>query len=249
MIRISRKNNKRIFWVVFVIIGILFLLLLKVSFQNKVITTLFPSKVWGHRANSIEKFRESSQLFRGVELDVVFYPGKDCFDVNHPPDISNNLTLLNYFKSGNVQRDFGVWLDFKNLNEKNMIQSLRRLDSICKMLKIEKNTIIVESTKPEFLGIFSENGFRTSFYIKSEIPSMLDIDYQLELKRLRSIIKEHPTTYLSSDSNIYGVIKEEFPTKKKLVWFDRGPRNRLQFFVQKFMTLNDTNVAVVLVSF
>ena len=108
-------------------------ILTTIFFSNKALHFLIRDKIWAHKINSIERLNETKNLFLGVELDVVYYSNENYFDVNHPPEKSTNLKLQEYFKSQKSHKDCFYWIDFKNLNESNQINSANKIDSLTKL--------------------------------------------------------------------------------------------------------------------
>ena len=92
MTRISmlNKNKSKIFVAIILIVLLCFLI---VNFQMKIFQSVYSSKVWAHRVNSIEKYQEARDIFSGIELDLMFDVASNTFDVNHPPAKSINLSL------------------------------------------------------------------------------------------------------------------------------------------------------------
>ncbi|MEC3907639.1 DUF2181 domain-containing protein [Tamlana sp. 2201CG12-4] len=215
---------------------------------------LFPSKVWAHRVNSIEKYQEAQNVFSGVELDLVFSSSSNNFDVNHPPAKSIDLTLFDFFKSKKNYNDFGVWLDFKNLNESNFRQSAKKLDSIVSVLNINFENIVVESTNPLFLDEFSKKGFKTSYYLPSNISRFKNDDLIIQYK----IINSTSINFISSNVENYAFMKENFPNTKILTWIINNPPKIKSFYTLKysisnfkrnFIVLNDEDIEIVLFKF
>lgn len=121
-------------------------------------------KIWVHRVNSIEKAREVSGTFYGIETDVVFHSSAGVFDVTHPPVVSIGLTL-DALMSAVKGQDTKLWIDFKNLSKENGLASLARLNTLCAKHNIDRKDIIVESIFSPLLQPFSLSGYKTSFYI------------------------------------------------------------------------------------
>jgi hypothetical protein len=83
-----------------------------------------------------------SKEFNGVEIDVFFNSKLNCFDVKHHGELSE-FTLSEYYdltKKTNLK----YWIDFKNLDKKNVNKSIELLNSIF-IDENSKNDVIVES--------------------------------------------------------------------------------------------------------
>ncbi|KIA83054.1 hypothetical protein OA84_05715 [Kaistella solincola] len=219
---------------------------------------IFTSKIWAHRVNSIEKFEEARKKFPGVELDLVFDSVKNNFDVNHPPANSIDLNLFDYLNSNKNYKNLGLWLDFKNLNVNNKIQSSVKLDSIVRTLSIETANIIVESNTPNFLNSFKSKGFKTSYYLPWEISSLKNEELSSELTFINNLIISRQIDYISSDVIDYKFMKEKFPYAEIITWIIDNPapitnlytfKVSVSSFIRNLKVLSDEDVKVVLFGF
>jgi hypothetical protein len=227
-----------------------------VNFQNEVFSYLFKEKTWVHRVNSIEKLKEVNSIFNGIELDVVFNNETKIFDVNHPPTKSINLSLRKYLASLNLNSNNRFWLDFKNLEEKNCINACLKLDTLCQEFSINKNRLIIESGNPQFLEVFYKKGYKTSYYLPSNLVGLSESELKEKLKSINSIVLKNKTTYLSTDKRDYSIVKKYFPKHKLLIWafyfFDKKTINPyhilygLNNIYHKFRVLPNNNVSVAL---
>ncbi len=220
--------------------------------SNMALRFLFKNKLWAHKINNIEKLHEAEGNFKGVELDVVFINNeKDpFFDVHHPPDSSINLSLTAYFKSIHDVSELRYWIDFKNLNAENKFLSSAILDSIIRLFKIDKTNIIVESTKPRFLKSFSELGFRTSYYLPTNLHELEASDLKTEIEKITKNISLYNNTYISADYRDYPILKKNFPENKKILWFTiYGSMNRFYARYLIYTILFDRHVDVLLIPY
>ncbi|WP_226064257.1 FAM151 family protein [Kaistella polysaccharea] len=249
------KNNKIKLLSVIIFMFLCFLIL---NFQIYFFKFFFSSKIWAHRVNSIEKYEEARDLFSGVELDLVFNDLNNSFDVNHPPAESINLKLFDFLKSKKEYNNFGLWLDFKNLNESNYHQSSIKLDSIVKKLNINNKNIIVESRKPIFLDAYVKKGFKVSYYLPPDIANMKEEEFIIESTIINKLINSGKIDYISSDVNDYNFLKEKFPNTTIITWIlDIPPTIKstyslkvsIKSFIRNLIVLSDQNVKVVLFSF
>ncbi|MDA3778958.1 MAG: hypothetical protein PF487_01800 [Bacteroidales bacterium] len=124
------------------------------------------NKLWRHRVNSVEDLKKYSKLFKGVELDVFFYPESGEFNVEHDEDSSLNLLLIDYFGAiSNPQNNY-FWIDIKNLSNENVEQLIKRLGFILDKYELRKNAIC-ESWHVNPLNTMNEAGIYTSYWIPS----------------------------------------------------------------------------------
>jgi len=226
-------------------LGCLFLI---VFFSNKTLQFLVKDKIWAHKINSIKKLNKASTTYPGVELDVVYY--NNYFDVNHPPDKSNNLKLEEYFLSQKTHENRLYWIDFKNLNKSNHINSANKLDSLVKHFTINKKNVIVESTNAFFLKSFFHKGFPTSYYLPINLHLLNKEELKTTIHIIRDNIDSNNNTYISSNYKDYNILKEYFPNQKKLCWFTTiGSMNKFKARLLLYKTALDKNVEVLLIPF
>lgn len=252
----SIKNNYKIKFFIASVLILLFYLLL--NYQNHFFKFWFSSKIWAHRVNSIEKFQEAHNKFQGVELDVVFNSDNNYFDVNHPPAKSINLKLFDFLNSKKEYKNFGIWLDYKNLNKSNYLQSASKLDSIIENLNIRREDIIVESQHPLFLEVFTKKGYKTSYYLPSDFSTLAENDLQIQYNLVNKLFDTGKLNYISSDVKDYYLMKKKFPNRKIITWIIDTPdviknlytlKVSLVNFKRNFLVLSDSNVKVVLFTF
>jgi len=248
----SLRNNKSLVILILMLVSIFIYLIL--SFQLVFFRFFFPSKVWAHRVITIEKYVEAQEVFSGVELDLIFDSSKVDFEVTYPPIKSIDLSLVEFLKSKKSYDDFGIWLDFKNLNEANYREAAQRLDSIIKTLNIGFQNVIVESKKPIFLHEFSERGFKTSYYLPSNLLKFTAQDLMVQ----NNLINSSKVDFISTNIKNYSFVKNNFPDSKILTWIIDTPRRiksvsslkyAIRCFQRNFSALCNTNVEVALVKF
>lgn len=240
--KISRKHLR------ITTLFILFLFIVIAFLSNRTLIFLFKDKIWAHKVNSIEKLNEANKLFSGVELDVVFYVKNNFFDVNHPPDKSLNLLLAEYFQFPINNSNYKYWIDFKNLNKDNELQSSNRLDSITKLFNLNTSNIIVESENPQFLKSFRDKGFLTSCYLPSGLHVLNEDSLKVVIELINNDLITYKSFYISMDYKDYPIVKKHFPDKKKLCWFTTyGSMNKITARILLYEILLDDNVDVLLI--
>ena len=226
--------------------SLIFLLLIIIFLSNTTLRVLFSNKVWGHRTNSIEKLENSD--FDGVELDVVFYSEKNIFDVNHPPEKSNNINLERYLKSGKGNGITNYWIDFKNLSSDNKFKALNRLNAIINKHNINPQNIIIESTHPQWIKSFTENGYKTAYYLPQNLNTLNSIEISNMIIHIKEELDISNTTYISSSYNDYKIITQYFPDQKKIFWFNvYGSNNKIKVRFLLYQILMDNSVDVLLI--
>jgi hypothetical protein len=121
-------------------------------------------RLWAHRVNTLGKMMEAARAFRGVEIDVLFQRGELL--VNHPPAPVSGLTLDELLAYANrLNPKLALWLDLKNLDEKNgaaTLAALRQLDARHSI----RGRALVETPHPgPAAAALRAAGFQTSYYL------------------------------------------------------------------------------------
>jgi len=218
--------------------------------SNIALRLLFKDKIWAHKVNSIDKLFEVKERFKGVELDVVFVENNEghFFDVHHPPDKSTGLSLSQYLQSNKEVSQLKYWIDFKNLNQKNVSLSISKLDSIITKFDINKLNIIIESNNPKYLGSFKSKGYITSYYLPENLYKLDSVKLKSKLNVIAKNISVYKHYYISSDYKNYLILNKYFPNSKKIIWFTTyGSVNRFKARFLIYKILLDKKVDVLLI--
>lgn len=236
------KFNRR-YIMALIVVGISGLLF----FAPATLFFFFKEKIWAHRVNSIEKLAEAQSIYSGVEVDIIFDLTTHTFDVNHLPTPSIGLTLENYLGALKAPTIQNYWLDFKNLNTANQAAAFKRLEILTDSFQLAKERIIVESMQPELLTIFQQAGYLTSYYLPPNLHKMKPAKLKEKLNEIKDNLASHPELYISSFYKDYGIMKQHFPERKKLLWnlfYDIYP-----YRGQLYHMLMDEKVEVMLITF
>lgn len=206
-----------------------------------------PDKCWLHRVDSIEKMLELSDKYTGIEIDVNFDNTKLFFDVTHEIEDSISLSLEEYFKYLN-KNDKKIWIDFKNLTEENVENSLEVLENIIYEYNVDKTRFIIESSNYKMLKSFKEKGYYTSYYVP-----YLDIDNlsEEELKYWKNKIKYITLTgnvsAISFPGYLYPFIKNIGIKADLLTWEDGKEWEILYLTKMTRNMLKDEKLKVILI--
>ena len=150
---------------------------------------IVPDKIYLHRTDEPKKVEDYFGLYQNFEIDTHFFDdemaqnvGKNApyFDVGHDGlkhsiglNLKEMLALIRQkddeFKAKALPKQIKtrakIWLDFKNLSDKNAKQALQELIKICKQTRFKHGDIIVESGDYKALSAFKKAGFYTSYYV------------------------------------------------------------------------------------
>ncbi|MDF1677046.1 MAG: hypothetical protein P1U44_15130 [Vicingaceae bacterium] len=217
-----------------------------VLFSNFTLSLFFSDKVWNHKINTIKELESAS--LKGVELDIVFHKNSNSFDVNHPPEKSQNISLDNYLNNIPTNINY-LWLDFKNLTTQNKKAALTHLNSLTKKHQLTHQNIIVESNQLKFLQTFNTNNYKTSYYLPQNLSLKSTKEQTLLLNTIQNNISSYKPTYISSKYIDYDILTEHFSAQKKLFWFNvYGDNNKLKVRFLLYKILLDDNVDALLIS-
>jgi hypothetical protein len=179
-----------------------------------------PSKVWLHRANDVAKAQYFQDQYAGLELDVYYADSLNTFIVMHGGFDEVPIKLTDWFSSIKNRKRLGFWIDFKNLNESNMIPAAKELQRIRRTYHL-KGMMIVESSNAQCLKAFNDRHFRTSYYIPFAIPDRLS---HKELQKLTDSIhlniQTHELKTISGYWFQYQFMMDSFPEMRKLIWYE-----------------------------
>lgn len=206
----------------------------------------YTNKIYAHRVNSKEKLEASLLYFKGVELDLVYDSKKNVLDVNHPPAKSIQLYFEDYLT---VLKDKKprLWLDIKNLNTENSLLVLKKLKADLNKLNYDYTNVLVESTIPEALPIFSREGFKTSYYLPPNIYSKPQTKKDSIIQLIQSKLNNDNKLAVSTNYKNYNFLKDNFPETTKYIWALTPRINLDQLKVRSI--LKDSTVSILIVRY
>jgi len=131
-------------------------------------------RLCAHRGNSLLKYMEGKAAYDCVELDVVLdtsQRGDGPAFVYHPPVANPRLPLYDLLARTGIPRA-GLWLDVKNLTERNLPAMLSRLSALIpadtrRLVLVESNNLSLAHS-PVARAI-ADSGFVLSYYVSTEL--------------------------------------------------------------------------------
>ena len=131
-------------------------------------------RLCAHRGNSLLKFLEGRAAYDCVELDVVLDTsarGDGEAFVYHPPTADPRLPLYALLARAGIPPG-GLWLDVKNLDERNASAFLSRLSAIVPREK--RARVLIESSNDVLARApgaraFGDSGFVLSYYLPTDL--------------------------------------------------------------------------------
>lgn len=225
------------------------------AYRDEAVRAVCPiaPKLWAHRCNDTRKLEEMMALYDGVEMDITFYPSADGgrFDTSHDPQPSPAHPLDDFFAAFAPPHETKVWLDFKNLNEKNAAPALRELERLTAAYRIDKARLVVESGNWPYLAAFREKGYYTSYYCPVDTARYLKTDaHRAEyFEKVRAAARSGHVDAVSFPASYYELVKASGVDADLLVWHTRGER-WWRFFVEPALRrmLGDDQVKAILVN-
>lgn len=183
------------------------------TYRNK-----YPSddRFWLHRTNDVAKLETKGKRYKGVELDIVYYPQFNDFDNNHDPadsiesPIENMLEIL-----GDTHQK--IWFDYKNLTAGNAVASRDKMEQLLNDYGIDRSRCIVESHNYQELRHFHDHGFYTSFYVPVA-ESLEKVDVEKFDEEVRKAVASGNVDAVSFPIEYYGLIKKMNLDVDFLLW-------------------------------
>ena len=207
----------------------------------------FPVKVWLHRVNSVERAVRMAKQFRGMEIDVMYDSAANSFDVGHPPAPSIGLSLDRLLGAVPDVAGHYFWIDFRNLTNTNAPAACTRLVAIARKHNLISH-MIVESVHPTALGCFTDNGFRTSYYLFPEVslPAMNTAQRTAYYAEVKAGLAASNVNALSMSYESLPFVDRYFPDADVLTWYRERDRN-LRYYVTLAYLKARSRIQVILI--
>ena len=206
-------------------------------------------KHWVKAIDNIELMQKLPANTAGIECDVYFDMQKDHFEVYHDstaPSTLNLDSLLSVYSSKKLSAN--VWLDFKNLTGENSTQSLNEITRLKNKYRLF-NQIIVESHNLQYLKVFCDSGYFTSYYVPSFNPYRATENEIIQFTDLvRNNLTRYPASALSGYYFQYPILKKFFPNYPILTWADNTSISIVSYLFKRQLE-NDESIKVILYPF
>ena len=181
---------------------------------RKLLATDEDRRIIPHWVNSIGKLRELwHDGWRAFEIDLFYRRDRDCFIVGHDAKYMSTMcfnTFLTHVPATEVKK---IWLDIKNLTNKNINQQLARLEKIIAQFKFKKEIFIFESslTSHTYRRV-AQAGYHTSYYLPTaELLALQEENnadkLQQRAKSLATQANRQEVAALSFDVRLYPFVK------------------------------------------
>ena len=185
------------------------------------------SRIWAHRVNGLQRAHEISELnIEGIEIDVVVDLKKEILDVNHPPALSIELSLLDLVAK-NPRGEF--WIDTKNLNRDNLNWFLKRMDEISNNYPGAK--LLIETNNHHILRKLKDHRIDVIYYLP-HFETLENEAVKDSLGQVLRVVEEVQPSALSQSASNYKFLKTHFPNYQlclfdtSLDWFSEEDQKR-----------------------
>lgn len=186
--------------------------------QNKNIL-INTNKEWVKAVNTKVALDKISKTNSGFECDVYFNEQRNIFEVHHDPDKETGFNLndlLEAYKKRELQAS--IWLDLKNLGDSNYSSAVATLTELRNKYRL-KNKLLVESSRADLLGAFSDSGFYTSWYTPMFNPYQIaDKEVKYWVDSLSTVITRSKVNAMSGYYFQYPFLHHYFPNYPVLIW-------------------------------
>ena len=174
------------------------------------------TKTWYHGANTIEKAKEKSMIFEGLELDINFDRNSENLYVCHNiEDTILGLTIEEWFEAlPNPSQNY-YWIDFKNLHPDYVHYACEKILSLIYKYNL-KNRIWIEFYNIPELEIVKRYGIYTILTIENSNYQ----DYSLFIWQyfiLGKIAQLKPEA-IGCDHTMFNNLTKFFPNYHIFLW-------------------------------
>ena len=144
--------------------------------------------LWRHKVNSIEELAKYSEIFSGIEFDVVYYPERNIFEVEHDPDPNTEIIMDDYFGSIENPQKLYYWIDIKNLKYEHIDKIIERLLYVFDKHNI-KDRVICESWNVNSLKALHNAGIYTSYWVPDfRLQDQITDEQQKQLDKVFNVL-------------------------------------------------------------
>ncbi len=207
----------------------------------------YSSKFWAHKANSIEVAQQRKQLFKGMELDLVYSSYQNELFVGHEfYDTLKGLTFSQWMAALDNPTTNHFWLDVKNLDTTNAEAISNLILNVTQPYHIT-DQVLVENPSHEALKTVKAKGLPVLLWVDNLYWwDNKDTAYWRQLTE-QHIQELHPNG-LSCEYVLHPLLTESFPDENIYYWHtpcDKTPENVA--FDKKLA--KEKNIKVILVDY
>ncbi len=177
------------------------------------------NKNWEKAVNTPARMNAVPADAAGLEFDIYYDSLKNIFDVHHDANASVGQNFEDLLIARQSKKlDAAVWIDFKNVNQNNLKNSITLLKTLREKYNLY-NKIIVESSYPDLLQLFTKDQFYTSYYVPYFNPYISnDAENKKCCDSISVTISKYPVNALSGYYFQMPFLHQHFPLFPILSW-------------------------------
>ena len=170
-----------------------------------------------HKMNYLDKLEAGVRdKIPSAEFDMLFQtdPSGSSFQIGHSQKESSGYSFEDYLKKLQHYPMKKIWMDVKNVSDKNMDQILKRLNYLDEHYEIKHRILFETSTNTPALRIISNAGYQTSLYLPTfKILELILIEknekkIKAEAQRIKKLIEVQNLSAVSFEYKLYPFVKE-----------------------------------------
>lgn len=207
-----------------------------------------------HAVYNIEKLKKYINKYEAIETDIIYTDNGLFLSHNEPID-KGSITLDKlfeylgqYYIKHDIQKQYQkyIWLDIKNITEDNYEIIINIIINEADKNQINRNKIIIESPKINFLPQFSNYGLLTSYYFSPSFSNNKD-DEKI-IASLKDNIENYYVDFISCNHKYFRFVNRLFPKKMKNYWYEGGSIQMKirSVFIKYFIFKEETSGILIL---
>jgi len=212
--------------------GIFILIIFKENYyqsQNisKVLSQHLDGRLIPHKADYTNKLKNIlSDNLLSFEFDTRFNSTSKVpyFEIGHDIDKLDGRSFEDYLKLTKNKNMKKIWMDIKNVDDKNLPLILKRLNYLNDIYNFKDILIFETSSHTKNVQIISDAGYHTSFYVELTVFKNIKKTSKKELENVAKLLKKQIESQhikaLSFPSYMYSFVKDymEPIISKKIVY-------------------------------
>lgn len=167
-----------------------------------------------HKINYTGKLKNIlSSGLHSFEFDTVFNDAAPTpfFEIGHDEKELRGTSFEDYLELTKDKKIVKIWMDIKNVNESNIADMLKRLDYLDNKYGIKDILIFETSSTSPLVGLISNAGYHTSYYLPGVIVKYISQNdtaaLQKEALRILEQVKLQNFKAVSFESTLYPFVK------------------------------------------
>ncbi|OUS32127.1 hypothetical protein A9Q99_01605 [Gammaproteobacteria bacterium 45_16_T64] len=153
--------------------------------------------IYAHRTNSPERVLLYRKYYSAFEFDAIWDGQSGSIDIFHWPERESMDFHLSDFLTLAPDKS-RYWMDLKNLDMNNVREFSNYMNLLVnKNNQLSKDNIIIESKNVQAVSFLENQGFRTSYYLPTNVDKDNCDNNRMLTDRIIGNIQDYPTRYIS----------------------------------------------------